>query len=43
MAPAVPRATYRVQLTKDFDFEQAASLVPYLKELGISHLLPRHS
>jgi (1->4)-alpha-D-glucan 1-alpha-D-glucosylmutase len=38
MAPAVPRATYRVQLTKDFDFEQAASLVPYLKELGISHL-----
>ena len=38
MAPAVPLATYRVQLTKDFGFEQAASLIPYLKELGISHL-----
>jgi (1->4)-alpha-D-glucan 1-alpha-D-glucosylmutase len=38
MASAVPRATYRVQLTKDFDFEQAAAIVPYLKELGISHL-----
>jgi (1->4)-alpha-D-glucan 1-alpha-D-glucosylmutase len=38
MVPAVPRATYRVQLTKDFGFEQAAALVPYLKDLGISHL-----
>ncbi len=38
MAPPVPRATYRVQLTKDFGFEQAASLIPYLRELGISHL-----
>ena len=34
----VPRATYRLQLTKDFDFLQAAALVPYLKQLGISHL-----
>jgi (1->4)-alpha-D-glucan 1-alpha-D-glucosylmutase len=38
MVPAVPLATYRVQLTKDFGFEQAVSLIPYLKELGISHL-----
>lgn len=38
MSPAVPRATYRVQLTKDFDFDQAAALIPYLKDLGISHL-----
>jgi (1->4)-alpha-D-glucan 1-alpha-D-glucosylmutase len=38
MAPAVPRATYRVQLTNDFRFEQAAALIPYLKDLGISHL-----
>jgi (1->4)-alpha-D-glucan 1-alpha-D-glucosylmutase len=37
-AAAIPSATYRVQLTKDFGFEQAALLVPYLKELGISHL-----
>ena len=37
-APAVPLATYRLQLTKDFGFDDAAALVPYLKELGISHL-----
>ena len=33
-----PRATYRLQLTKDFGFDQAAAIVPYLKALGISHL-----
>ncbi|BAT58852.1 maltooligosyl trehalose synthase [Variibacter gotjawalensis] len=38
MPPRIPVATYRVQLTKDFDFDAAASLVPYLKDLGISHL-----
>ena len=38
MAPRVPIATYRVQLTKGFGFAAAAALVPYLKELGISHL-----
>ncbi|HEY6832733.1 MAG TPA: malto-oligosyltrehalose synthase [Pseudolabrys sp.] len=38
MPPAVPRATYRVQLTKDFGFDDAAALAPYLKELGITHL-----
>ena len=38
MANYVPVATYRLQLTKDFDFAQAAALVPYLKALGISHL-----
>jgi len=38
MAPRVPVATYRVQLTKDFGFAAAAALVPYLKDLGISHL-----
>ena len=38
MPPAIPVATYRVQLTKDFDFDAAAKLVPYLKQLGISHL-----
>lgn len=36
--PAVPIATYRLQLTKDFGFDDAAALVPYLKALGISHL-----
>jgi (1->4)-alpha-D-glucan 1-alpha-D-glucosylmutase len=31
-------ATYRVQLREEFDFDAAAAIVPYLKELGISHL-----
>jgi (1->4)-alpha-D-glucan 1-alpha-D-glucosylmutase len=34
----IPRATYRVQLHADFDFDAAAAIVPYLAELGISHL-----
>jgi len=34
----VPLATYRIQLTKDFGFADAAALIPYLKTLGISHL-----
>ena len=38
MPPVVPIATYRLQLTKEFGFAQAAGLVPYLKRLGISHL-----
>ena len=33
-----PRATYRVQLREEFDFDAAAAIVPYLEELGISHL-----
>lgn len=38
MPPAIPIATYRLQLTGDFDFDAAAGIVPYLKALGISHL-----
>ncbi|WP_316177172.1 MULTISPECIES: malto-oligosyltrehalose synthase [unclassified Bradyrhizobium] len=38
MPPAVPLATYRLQLTGDFNFEAAARVVPYLKALGISHV-----
>jgi (1->4)-alpha-D-glucan 1-alpha-D-glucosylmutase len=38
MPPAIPTATYRLQLTKDFDFDKAAEVVPYLKALGITHL-----
>ena len=33
-----PVATYRIQLNKDFDFNQAAGIIPYLKALGISHV-----
>lgn len=33
-----PRATYRVQLNREFDLRDAKALVPFLSELGISHL-----
>ncbi|KJC60989.1 glycosyl hydrolase [Bradyrhizobium sp. LTSPM299] len=38
MPPAIPIATYRLQLTADFDFDAAARVLPYLKALGISHV-----
>jgi (1->4)-alpha-D-glucan 1-alpha-D-glucosylmutase len=38
MKPAsIPRATYRLQLNRDFTFAQARAIVPYLAALGISH------
>src|SRR6202166_1772911 len=36
-ARPVPLSTYRLQFNRDFTFSQAAELVPYLSELGISH------
>ena len=33
-----PRATYRVQMREEFDFDAAARIVPYLRALGVSHL-----
>ncbi|MBV8763901.1 MAG: malto-oligosyltrehalose synthase [Hyphomicrobiales bacterium] len=33
-----PRATYRLQFQKDFTFDDAAAIVPYLADLGISHV-----
>jgi len=38
MPRAIPAATYRLQLTRDFGFDAAAALAPYLKALGVSHL-----
>jgi (1->4)-alpha-D-glucan 1-alpha-D-glucosylmutase len=38
MPSSLPLATYRVQLTSKFTFDDAASVVPYLAELGISHV-----
>jgi (1->4)-alpha-D-glucan 1-alpha-D-glucosylmutase len=35
--PAVPRATYRLQLGPDLRFADVAALAPYLRRLGISH------
>jgi (1->4)-alpha-D-glucan 1-alpha-D-glucosylmutase len=33
-----PRATYRLQFHKDFGFDQASAIAPYLAKLGISHV-----
>jgi (1->4)-alpha-D-glucan 1-alpha-D-glucosylmutase len=38
MPTAIPLATYRLQLTSDFNFDKAATVVPYLKALGISQV-----
>jgi (1->4)-alpha-D-glucan 1-alpha-D-glucosylmutase len=32
------RATYRLQLTPEFGFSAARALIPYLRDLGVSHL-----
>ncbi|MGN6377241.1 MAG: alpha-amylase family glycosyl hydrolase, partial [Sphingomonas sp.] len=34
----IPRATYRLQFHRDFTFADAEALVPYLGELGVSHV-----
>jgi len=33
-----PTATYRLQLRPEFGFDEARAIVPYLRELGVSHL-----
>lgn len=38
MSSSLPLATYRVQLSASFGFDAAAAIVPYLKQLGITHL-----
>jgi (1->4)-alpha-D-glucan 1-alpha-D-glucosylmutase len=38
MPPALPLATYRLQFNPSFGFRDAAALVPYLAQLGVSHL-----
>jgi len=34
----VPRATYRLQLNAQFTFRDATALIPYLADLGLSHV-----
>lgn len=34
----IPRSTYRLQFNKNFTLKDATKLVPYLDELGISHI-----
>ncbi len=36
--PSLPRATYRMQFHRGFTLRQATGLVPYLHQLGISHV-----
>ena len=38
MPTEIPLATYRIQFTSAFGFDAAVKYVPYLKDLGISHL-----
>ncbi|MFG1248813.1 malto-oligosyltrehalose synthase [Xanthobacter flavus] len=38
MTSDLPRATYRLQFHKGFTFDHGAAVVPYLADLGISHL-----
>jgi len=38
MPPSIPLATYRLQFTSNFTFDDAARLAPYLKALGASHV-----
>src|ERR1700722_16060323 len=34
----IPGSTYRLQLHKDFTFDDAAGIAEYLRELGVSHV-----
>jgi (1->4)-alpha-D-glucan 1-alpha-D-glucosylmutase len=34
----IPLSTYRVQLRPEFGFSEAAAIVPYLADLGVTHL-----
>ncbi len=36
--PRIPCSTYRLQLHKDFTFDDAAAIADYLRALGISHV-----
>jgi malto-oligosyltrehalose synthase len=36
--PSVPASTYRLQLHHGFDFAAARAIVPYLAELGVTHV-----
>src|ERR1700745_2877834 len=38
MTRRIPTATYRLQLHKDFTFDDAAAIAGYLGDLGISHV-----
>ena len=35
---SIPRATYRLQFHRDFTFDDAVAIAPYLTRLGVSHV-----
>ena len=37
-SPEIPTATYRLQFNRHFTFADASNIVPYLSQLGISHV-----
>jgi (1->4)-alpha-D-glucan 1-alpha-D-glucosylmutase len=38
MPRPIPIATYRLQLSREFDFDAAVKIVPYLRSLSVSHV-----
>ncbi len=38
MSDAAPTGTYRLQLRPEFGFDEAAAVLPYLHDLGVSHV-----
>lgn len=34
----IPSSTYRIQFRNGMTFDRVADLIPYMKDLGISHL-----
>ena len=36
--PTIPNATYRIQFNSRFKLREATKLIPYLKDLGVSHV-----
>ena len=38
MAASIPSATYRLQFHREFNFQNAKEILPYLHKLGISHV-----
>ncbi|MGJ7494177.1 malto-oligosyltrehalose synthase [Variovorax sp. RT4R15] len=38
IATVIPRATYRLQFHKNFRFDDAIAVLPYLAKLGVSHI-----
>ena len=39
----LPESTYRLQLHAGFTFRDATAIVPYLRDLGITHATPRRT